>query len=1343
MRSISFSLSFRAPGKVVFFLIFLFIQVGAIWSQKANEDERIELDEAFLNSLKTHSDSVFNYKIDSLFGEIDYQEDLPIEELYRELDLGTMYDSINMDRVFQNLDWNDAIGDVDWKELMKEVDWQEIRKGQSPGGDNGNGDMFNSSYNKQFINLEGFDLPISAISKCMTFSPALMEAIDIPCLMKMMEEGGMESLLEFSPEKLDAISQCVDFSKMMDNMDWDCVMNSVDMNELMKNYRINDFFKSVDTLNSNNRDEWIQEYLDKTPVLKHMNLDSFTNKLKISDELISNPNDVHRMNKNFHSKVFSQLWSKMEGGNFSDKMMNLSASMMVKYFGVTTSSKRYMSFYKLIYKTAFDMQKSDYRSALNSSILQKDLLIQAYFDNSFDSLFYFNENVRESIGVNFEVNNLASVYQNIGFNYMSLGNFEEALKSLKVAEQLELIFLKSLQSDLSISNVLVKNYSKSKLEKLKIQYSINTKWVDLQKFTLLKGRILEVVDEKITNGQLGEALTICKITNDIILEQDSLGQIIPMFGVENKLMDNEFKSQMLRGLYKNMERILDSDKNSSSSERYKYKMAAITLEKFKHEQRLVFIYNTIGNVYMLRKQYSLSLEYQKEALNLLKSLKNLDYVHWTGSGVGDFEKDYNNKLPIHINIISNVAELYIMRKEYSNAIDFIVNDAIPYMEIVNKREINSSADKKEHLNLETNMFPIYASLAKSYMHLGNAKEAFRAYQKCGSISRKSDDIAYIYLYDVLLGQYYLKFGEPSKAITQLNSSVSHAKSWKDYNALGVAYLSLAMANYASKDFDKAQIYCDSSRYVANKNDYEEINIKAEVVNGYIYLAQDKINNAEISFDKGIAFLEKKIFKNSQSHFSKQLSLESSFDAYSGAIICALKQGNEEKAFNYIQKVKSRTLNDLLKEGAYKSADIPTELKDDRNNLIAQLNISQKNRILGFAKKTDSGRQDSLLKELEIVEAKIKQTNKTYSDLVSPTFSTYSNISSRLKDNQAFVEYFVGGSIYAFVFTKNKHSIFTIENKSDIFSLLESFVSEVDSVSNADNKSKLAMNSIGNNLKAYSSKLHESIFEPINESGILDGIDELIIAPDNMLYRLPFELLIEKKSVNRNVNYVQFLGDSYTINYYQSASIYNNTPRFKKSNSDEDKLLALSKSNFKEYPKLIDLKTLNEEKLKESFNRLAIIKDDEATLEEISRKDLSIYMYLYFSTHAVIDEIPELSYLALTNSQLSLFNTFDLKLNSKVIVLSACQTAKGAFQRGGGIMGFTRGLMYAGTESVVISLWPVEDVASEHLFNRFWANIDSGDRPKVALQEAKQYLRTVKKKYDNPFYWAGFVLFGQG
>ena len=77
------------------------------------------------------------------------------------------------------------------------------------------------------------------------------------------------------------------------------------------------------------------------------------------------------------------------------------------------------------------------------------------------------------------------------------------------------------------------------------------------------------------------------------------------------------------------------------------------------------------------------------------------------------------------------------------------------------------------------------------------------------------------------------------------------------------------------------------------------------------------------------------------------------------------------------------------------------------------------------------------------------------------------------------------------------------------------------------------------------------------------------------------------------------------------------------------------------------------------------------------------------------------------------------------------------------MGFTRGLMYAGAESVVISLWPVEDIASEHLFITFWKNIAAGDRPKVALLKAKQHLRTIDESYDNPFYWAGFVLFGKG
>ena len=94
------------------------------------------------------------------------------------------------------------------------------------------------------------------------------------------------------------------------------------------------------------------------------------------------------------------------------------------------------------------------------------------------------------------------------------------------------------------------------------------------------------------------------------------------------------------------------------------------------------------------------------------------------------------------------------------------------------------------------------------------------------------------------------------------------------------------------------------------------------------------------------------------------------------------------------------------------------------------------------------------------------------------------------------------------------------------------------------------------------------------------------------------------------------------------------------------------------------------------------------------------------------------------------------------MLSACQTALGHEIRGEGLVGLTRGFMYAGARSVVASLWQVDDESTAELMKRFYrALLSEGRRPAAALRAA-QLEMSRDKRWSAPFYWAGFVLQGE-
>ncbi|NOT61191.1 MAG: CHAT domain-containing protein [Acidobacteria bacterium] len=150
--------------------------------------------------------------------------------------------------------------------------------------------------------------------------------------------------------------------------------------------------------------------------------------------------------------------------------------------------------------------------------------------------------------------------------------------------------------------------------------------------------------------------------------------------------------------------------------------------------------------------------------------------------------------------------------------------------------------------------------------------------------------------------------------------------------------------------------------------------------------------------------------------------------------------------------------------------------------------------------------------------------------------------------------------------------------------------------------------------------------------------------------------------------------------------------------------------------------------------------------------LSQYRMLHFATHGLLNnEQPELSGLVFSlvdekgNAQdgfLRLHEVFNLKLNADLVVLSACETGLGKEIKGEGLIGLTRGFMYAGVPRVVASLWKVDDLATAELMKRFYRGMLRDNlRPAAALRAAQRELAR-QPRWAAPYFWAGFVLQGE-
>jgi CHAT domain-containing protein/Tfp pilus assembly protein PilF len=161
-------------------------------------------------------------------------------------------------------------------------------------------------------------------------------------------------------------------------------------------------------------------------------------------------------------------------------------------------------------------------------------------------------------------------------------------------------------------------------------------------------------------------------------------------------------------------------------------------------------------------------------------------------------------------------------------------------------------------------------------------------------------------------------------------------------------------------------------------------------------------------------------------------------------------------------------------------------------------------------------------------------------------------------------------------------------------------------------------------------------------------------------------------------------------------------------------------------------------------------DFEASRATALSEELGQYRIVHFATHGLLNsQHPELSGLVLSllnergqpqDGFLRAYEVYNLKLNADLVVLSGCRTALGKDVKGEGLVGMTRGFMYAGAPRVVASLWQVSDKATADLMKRFYRGmLADGLRPSAALREAQV---AMWKERRAPYFWAAFVIQGE-
>jgi len=138
-----------------------------------------------------------------------------------------------------------------------------------------------------------------------------------------------------------------------------------------------------------------------------------------------------------------------------------------------------------------------------------------------------------------------------------------------------------------------------------------------------------------------------------------------------------------------------------------------------------------------------------------------------------------------------------------------------------------------------------------------------------------------------------------------------------------------------------------------------------------------------------------------------------------------------------------------------------------------------------------------------------------------------------------------------------------------------------------------------------------------------------------------------------------------------------------------------------------------------------------------------FRYIHFATHGEFDaDRPLNSALLLagdaeSDGRLTVDKLYSMKLHADLVTLSACETGLGKVVNGDDVVGLTRGFLYAGSRSIVTSLWKVDDLATSHLMTGFYSRLKDADK-REALRSA---MLETRSRYPHPFYWAAFQLTG--
>jgi CHAT domain-containing protein len=642
------------------------------------------------------------------------------------------------------------------------------------------------------------------------------------------------------------------------------------------------------------------------------------------------------------------------------------------------------------------------------------------------------------------------------------------------------------------------------------------------------------------------------------------------------------------------------------------------------------------------------------------------------------------------------------------------------------------------------------SLSEAEWFLGHREEAIKlareALQLSGEVQSGSNSMAG--RAHQMLGQYYLNTNRVPESLKHCEKAVDCLTKSKTWRPLAQSYFLLGQAQQRSDMKEQARKSYELSAKFAGAIGRPETLWRAYSQLGRLADQERDRQKAFKYYADAITIIEEMRGELSDPGL-KALFMENKFQVYEWMIQLLHRLKRDEEAFNYLERVKARTMLDMLSDKTFSSRNAEMEELLARERTVRE-QLRELMRVSGQASlqeseegdDSDEGRAEPEAKEsqeLSLLQEeqkslleRIEQLSPDLASLLKVNPLKAKEVQRLLDEGTVLLAYYTGSEwTGVFVMTKGKTLGLKLDiSRRQLAEKVKEFRKETEE---------------GLTVKVFMSRdyekpltdLYEILIKPVEKE--LAGKKHLVVVPHGMLHYLPFQALRNQEG--------KYLIESYTVSYLPSASVLKYAREKNRGNHVD--LLAVANPVTDLSP--LPAAEVEAREVSALFDRKQVLLGLGATKTKF-KSEGPRYDMLLFSTHGeMIESDPLKSNLRFTPTQqddgkLTVSEIFDMEVKANLVTLSACETglargAKGDFPQGDDLVGLSRAFIYAGAPSVVASLWKVSDDSTVEMMRSFYRNLKTMPKAEALRQAQLGLAKSSAMTSSHPYFWAPFILVG--